>query len=327
MKKPYSLLTLSLIAVMAVSCGSTSREKAIDPYRLEMPFHDDFTILWLTDIHWGWSEDGTDYEKETIYLRRMIQEAKDKHKPDLMALTGDSFRNASQLQVSELLGIIDSFAIPWAFTYGNHDTETFETYQYFINDQIAKCRNKMFVDVKNDNLTGLANYYIDLTSSSKVVYRLYLIDSNAYGGTGYDVIHPDQLDHLKKIYSTAIEPVPGLAFFHIPLTEYAAAYQGYQNGMYEGQGDNGEKVCSPYTNNGAYGVLKSINIKACFCGHDHKNFSDVYYKNEMILSYGVKATDLDYHTEGLFGYKIITLPQNPASFSLENIHMLFFLYQ
>jgi hypothetical protein len=77
----------------------------------------------------------------------------------------------------------------------------------------------------------------------------------------------------------------------------------------------------------AYEVFKSINVKACFCGHDHKNYSDIFYKNEMILSYGLKATDLDYHAENLFGYKIITLPENPAEFSLSSIASTFYLYQ
>jgi len=326
MKTKRTSLALGLAALLAVSCSASSGPLS-DPYRLKMDFHDGFTILWLTDIHWGWTEDNPDYEKERLHLSGMIEEAKKNQSPDLLVLTGDSFRTATQLQVNELLDIIDSFDIPWAFTYGNHDTESFSAYQYYINDQIVKRKNQVFVDVKNDGLTGLANYYIDLVSEEKAIYRLYIIDSNSYGGTGYDVIHQDQLDHLQSIYRTAGDNAPGLAFFHIPLTEFSSAYQGYQLGMFQGRGSNGEAVSSPYTNNGAYDVFKSINVKACFCGHDHKNFSDVYYKNEMILSFGAKATDLDYHTEGLYGYKIITLPQNPASFSLGNIQMHYFLYQ
>jgi 3',5'-cyclic AMP phosphodiesterase CpdA len=257
--------------------------------------------------------------------------AKENDCPDLLILTGDSFRNASNAQVGELLSLIDSSNIPWAFTYGNHDTETFPTYRYYINDQIAKCRNMMFVDVKNDSYTGLANYYIDLVKDDKTIYRLFIIDSNTYQNperedSGYDIIHQDQLDHLKAINQNMNDGAPGLAFFHIPLSEFAAAYQGYKLGLYDGQGENGESVCGPYANNGAYEILKSINVKAACCGHDHKNFSDIDYKKEMILSYGLKASDLDYHTENLYGYKIIDLPEDVSQFGLASFKTVKYLY-
>lgn len=319
-----------LVGTLLLSCGggASSGTPSVDPYKKEMAFHANFRILWLTDIHWGWSEETTDYEVETTHLKGMIQEAKSVYAPDLIMLTGDSFRSASQFQVNELLDIVDSFDIPWAFAYGNHDTETFSSYLYYINDQIMKRKHAVFADVKNDELTGLANYYINLTKDGSTVYRLYVVDSNSYpqSASGYDVIHQDQLDHLKSIYESAADQAPGLAFFHIPVTEFTAAYQGYQLGMYKGQGANGEEVCSPYMNNGAYSFFKSLNVKGLFCGHDHKNYSDVYYKDEMILSYGLKATDLDYHTEGLYGYKIIELPADPMEFTYKNIGMHYYLY-
>jgi 3',5'-cyclic AMP phosphodiesterase CpdA len=329
MSTKKSLLGAALLLSMTMGCAKAS---VADPYRLEMAYREGFSILWLNDIHWGWNEDNPDYQVEKSHLNGMISSAIAAHKPDLLVLTGDSFRTATTLQVNELLDLIDGYGLPWAFTYGNHDTESFSTYRYYINEQILKRKNPKFVDVKNDDLTGLTNYYIDLMKDDKVLYRLYIIDSNTYQdpnqeGSGYDVIHAEQLEHLKTINATRNDGAAGLAFFHIPLTEFTAAYQGYKMGLFPGQGDNGEAVCSPYKNNGAYEVFKSINVKACFCGHDHKNYSDIFYKNEMILSYGLKATDLDYHAENLFGYKIITLPENPAEFSLSSIASTFYLYQ
>jgi len=329
MSKKKAILHAACFLLFVMGCAKTPVN---DPYRLEMVYHADFSILWLTDIHWGYMEDNPDYVVEKAHLDGMITSAIASHKPDLLVLTGDSFRKATALQVNELLDLIDDYGIPWAFTYGNHDTESFSSYRYYINEQILKRKKSEFVDVKNDNLTGLSNYYIDLVKDKTVRYRLFIIDSNTYRNpnqesSGYDVIHEEQLEHLKTINATRNDGATGLAFFHIPLSEYAAAYQGYKIGLYPGKGENGEAVCSPYENNGAYDVFKSINIKACFCGHDHKNYSDIFYKNEMILSYGLKATDLDYHAENLFGYKIITLPENPAKFSLDSIESVLFLYQ
>lgn len=324
MKRLFPLLLLGNLTLF--SCGGNS-VKIPDPYRLSLAYHASFKILWITDIHWGYAEDNPNYDIETTHLKEMISSAKDKENPDLLVLTGDTFRTASSAQVISLLSLIDSYNIPWAFTYGNHDTESFSAYRYYINDQVAKCKNQVFVDVKNDAYTGLTNYYIDLTANEKTVYRLFIIDSNTYQnpeeeGSGYDIIHQDQLDHLKEINKSRNDGAPGLAFFHIPLTEFTAAYQGYKMGLYSGQGENGEAVCSPYTNNGAYEVLKSINVKAACCGHDHKNYSDINYKNEMIFSYGLKASDLDYHTEGLYGYKIIELPEDSTQFSLNCFKMV-----
>lgn len=329
MNKKKTILRAACFLPCLLGCAKATTN---DPYRLEMAYHAGFSILWLTDIHWGYMDDNPDYAMEKAHLSGLMSSAIAAHKPDLLVLTGDSFREATTLHVNELLDLIDSYGIAWAFTYGNHDTESFSTYRYYINEQILKRKYSKFVDVKNDSLTGLANYYIDLVKDKAVLYRLFILDSNTYQdpnqeGSGYDVIHQEQLEHLKAVNADRNDGATGLAFFHIPLTEFTAAYQGYKLGLFQGKGENGEAVCSPYQNNGAYDVFKAINVKACFCGHDHKNYSDIFYKNEMILSYGLKATDLDYHAENLFGYKIITLPENPADFSLNSIASVFYLYQ
>ena len=134
---------------------------------------------------------------------------------------------------------MDAYDLPWAFTYGNHDLTPFLAKPNFINEQIVKSKNSVFVDIENDNITGLANYYINLKEKDKTIYRLYLIDSNSYRvpsdeGSGYDIIHDDQLTHIKNIVDFEGQ-VPGLAFFHIPLKEYSSAYLGYIKGNYEGQ--------------------------------------------------------------------------------------------
>ena len=46
----------------------------------------------------------------------------------------------------------------------------------------------------------------------------------------------------------------------------------------------------------------------------------------MILSYGLKATDLDYHSENLYGYKTITLPEDSSQFSLASFKTVKYLY-
>lgn len=225
---------------------------------------------------------------------------------------------------------IDSFNIKCAFTYGNHDSTSMTDDPYYINSKIALAKNSVFVDYEDDEVDGLTNYYINLKSGNKNIYRLYIIDSNSYKPTGaggdsvYDVIHLNQLKHLENIYEGEGDKAPGLAFFHIPLREYVNAYAGYTDDpeLYEGQGVKGDPFGYGYMNNGAYTVMKNCGIVGAFSGHDHMNDFDIDYfdkENHMVLGYGIKGSDLNYYKEGQIGYKIITLPADSSSFTHNNI--------
>lgn len=309
---------LIITSLLASSCGGVG-----DPYSLDINYKADFKILWLTDIHYG-PEADSKKEAEFNHLDKIIKEA---GQPDLIIITGDAFRRASLSHVSEFFSFLDSYGIKWAFTFGNHDQETFKDSPDYISEEIAKCKNKVYYDDPKDGFYGKANYYINLKSGSKTIYRLFMIDSNADSpsGEGYDVIHEDQLKHLEQVVSNNDDSAVNLAFIHIPLFQYQSAWDGFKIGLYQGRGNNGETCCIPYMDNGAYQVFKKAGIKACFAGHDHLNYSDINYKGEMILSYGLKANDLDYHDDAICGYKTITLPEETSSFGLENIqlHSLF----
>ena len=113
-------------------------------------------------------------------------------------------------------------------------------HRYYINDVIKQYattdgkeveddKYAAFIDYEDDNLNGLANYYIDLVDSNNkedVKYRLHIIDSNSYHYVGpkykYEVILEDQLKHVRNIYNNATEDKDyiGLAFFHIPFYEF-----------------------------------------------------------------------------------------------------------
>lgn len=96
------------------------------PYRLEDTVilqkepGKDFKILNLADIQLGDTLDigKRAYTEETI--RRLVEETK----PDLITLTGDQTWTGSQrLSVRYFVELMDSFQIPWAPVFGNHDGE------------------------------------------------------------------------------------------------------------------------------------------------------------------------------------------------------------
>lgn len=307
-----------------------SKSDPLTGYRKVLAFHEGFSLLWLTDLHWGNKASGVDYAVETAHFQSILQDASKEKVPDLLVFTGDVFQNENEADVDAFFALVENSGIPWAFTFGNHDQTPFLQDPDFLPRKIKACPHAIYANPSNDGLTGNANYFINLVTAGKTKYRLYLIDSNSYknpadSSSGYDIIHSEQLNHVKSIVSEE-GPAPGLAFFHIPLREYSDAYFRYISKQDEGHGKNGEDPCPGYQNSGAYSLFCTLGIKGCFCGHDHKNDSDIFYQSKMILSYGLKSSDLDYHDETMIGYKTICLPDNTSDFSLSSITTHYVLY-
>ncbi|MFA6830029.1 MAG: metallophosphoesterase [Bacilli bacterium] len=318
-KNTLKLLLFS--SLMLSSCQG--RTYTPEDYRCEVSFTDDFQIMFMTDLH---LEVEADFKKEYEHLNKMITSAS----PDLIVLTGDTFLHATKDIVRSFFNVMDSYRIPYCFTYGNHDLQGDYDY-YYINERLKASPVALFADYADDELTGLTNYYVNVKKDGKSLYRLYIIDSNSYYSGGvtydYDIIHQDQLDHVKAIDSFENDDAVGLAFFHIPLLQYTSAYEAYQQDSSIGKGENREACCPGYKESGAYDCFKEVGIKACFCGHDHINYSDIMYQNEMILDYGIKGTDLCYWDDDLIGYKLITLTSDTSAFGLDSIEYRWVAYE
>ena len=98
-----------------------------------------FKILQLTDIQIG-------SLTELSETKERIQEAIDNTKPDLLLLTGDNVEGPIGGSLLKSLGsFVDSFGIPWAPIYGNHDGEgcydlnwqgeVYESFEYCLFDK------------------------------------------------------------------------------------------------------------------------------------------------------------------------------------------------
>ena len=291
--------------------GQARKEYEIEKYKLAMNYKSDFKIMQLTDLHFSLQ---TDFARTTKYIKNNILTCS----PDLMVLTGDTFMDANESIVKNVLDFIDSFDIPFALTYGNHDFQGDYDY-YFVSRYVETKKNAIFVDYEDDNIYGQTNYFIDLMDEGIVKYRLYIIDSNSYHFNGlkynYDIIHEDQIKHLEDIYKTDGDAF-GLAFYHIPLYEASDALALYKKGEIVGQGEQNEKVSYGYKRTDAFNRMKNIGIKAHFYGHDHVNNADVLYEG-VTLSYGTKSTSEIYNNDDLVGYKEIILKVD-MSWSIEN---------
>ena len=269
-------------------------------------------ILQITDIHLGGGV--LSFDKDLMALKAVF-DLLEATKPDLVVVTGDlcfpvglssfSFNNSAPVQ--QFAAFMRNTGIPWAFTYGNHDTESYAIYDTTTLNEIYKSlswktsRTLMYPYVQPD-ITGRNNQVIDIRNQDgSLYYSLYLIDSNAYTGEGlnkYDFIHDDQVEWYRgEVLRRNAEKgstVPSLVFFHIPLQQYKTAYELYEKGSNEVKycfGENNEKMigkvcCSQYPSSMFDTARELGSTKGFFCGHDHYNNMSLEYQG-IRLTYGM----------------------------------------
>ena len=271
----------------------------------------DFKILQLTDLHLGF---GIFSRKKDRLALRAVNRLVKKTKPDLIVLTGDSIfpflpkagtmNNKKQAQI--LIKFMDSFAIPYALVYGNHDCEMFSKYN---KDRLADIYSNGQYSIftkGNSDIYGVGNYFINLTDSlGRVVLPLVLLDSNMYGEggwfySGFDCIHEDQADWCMDRLTALKKDNPdikAMAFFHIPVNEFKEAYEklklGDKSVIYKhgNIGEFDEHFGIPrYEGTFFNKAVDNGVIKWMFCGHDHLNTLSLGYKgiqmtNGMSIDY------------------------------------------
>jgi predicted MPP superfamily phosphohydrolase len=337
MKNIKRLASMAVVMLALSSCNSFANTNnvaleatnATTKYGLSINYKEGFRILWLTDLHFGDPYNTAVYNETTQYahLKTMIEEA---NNPDLIVLTGDTFDAATTEQVDTFITFIDSFNIKWVFTYGNHDPSNKIEDPYYINTKIMAAKNSLFIDYKDDGIDGLANYYINVKKDNKNLYRFYIIDSNStkeagnLGDSVYDVIHLNQLEHIQNINTDEGDNAAGFAFYHIPVREYVNAYEAHLDNpdKYKASGEMRENAGYGYMNNGAYTCMKEAGIIGSFVGHSHRNDIDIDYfddDNHMVMSFGLKSSNMNYCDADMVGYKIINLPSDPTTFNHSDI--------
>ena len=165
----------------------------------------DFKILQLTDLHLGF---GFISRKKDKLALNAVTKIIHKAKPDMIVLTGDSIfpflPKAGTLnnrkQAYKLMKFMDSFAIPYTLVFGNHDCEMGSTCNKEELAQIYKKGKYCIFTEGRKELTGVGNFFINLTDSDgNALLPLVMLDSNMYGEggwfySGFDRIHDDQED-------------------------------------------------------------------------------------------------------------------------------------
>ncbi len=266
--------------------GETTNEfwLSTQPYRLEDTVilqkepGKDFKILNLADVQYSDTLDigKRAYTEETI--RKLIEQTQ----PDLITMTGDQTWTAMQKQSAKhLVAFMDSFKIPWAPVFGNHDGEG-NADKNWLADQYMSSEYCLFKKGPN-NIGGVGNYIINIMEGDKIIQSLIMMDSgqgrsypedpdqtnpiymyadeldggeyvlNADGtrkqaqvGTDYEFISETQVQWYKWAINGATaanggETPESIAFFHIALPEYYYAYLQWKESGYDASMGFGEK--------------------------------------------------------------------------------------
>ncbi|MDO5519418.1 MAG: metallophosphoesterase family protein [bacterium] len=271
----------------------------------------EFKILQLTDIHLGGSL--LSYAKDIKALEAVYQLI-NYTKPDLVIVTGDfvfplgieSFSFNNYTPIMQFASFMRNIGIPWAFTYGNHDTEFVASHseeelnQLFHSFSYETTGSLLYTNIQPD-ITGRSNQVILVENGDGTVNQaLYLIDSNSYTSAkinDYDYIHDDQVqwyaDTLEQVETQYGQDISSLIFTHIPLQEYKTAYELYKSGSEEVTycfGNVGEKnesiCCSDYKSKLFDKAVELESTKGIFVGHDHYNNISMKYK-KIQLTYGM----------------------------------------
>lgn len=121
------------------------------------------------------------YEKCYKYIEKAIKDAD----PDLIIITGDfiygEFDDSGE-NFKKLINFVESFNIPWAPVFGNHDNESMKGVTWQC-EQFENAENCLF---KRGTTTGNGNYSIGIAQDGKLIKIIFMMDSNGCGAAYED---------------------------------------------------------------------------------------------------------------------------------------------
>lgn len=276
-----------------------------------------FKIIQFTDVH---------YKKNVKESKRaldLLNEVLDVEKPDLVVFTGDIvYAEPAIAGLDDVFATVVNRKIPWTYVFGNHDDEYGISRQELMDHVVKK--PYCLAQSGDKSLKGVGNYILEVRSnkSDKVAALLYHFDSGAYSpikNTGtYDWFDFNQVEWYKKestAYTTenGDNPLPALAFFHIPLAEYAEMKAKKYDKL---MGSKDETECHGKLNTGMFAAMRIAgDVMGTFVGHDHDNdYIGEYYG--IYLAYGrFSGGNTVYNNLGKNGCRVIEMQEGKREFS------------
>ena len=269
-----------------------------------------FVIAQFTDLHWMPNSEKC---AETAATIRAILNAE---RPDLAVLSGDvvTYDPAMDGWI-HIVNLFEEAKTPFVVTMGNHDAE------YLTKDSIYDLllKSPYYVGDKGTReIMGYGNCILPIyDSKNEVKALLYCIDSNDYQPDklygAYDWIRFNQIEWYRQQSALFTKknggnPLPALAFFHIPLLEYNEVIG---DGKTYGTADEG--IAGSKINSGMFAsFIEARDVMGLFVGHDHDNDFIGINKN-IALGFG-RVTGADAYGSLKRGARIIQLYEGQRKF-------------
>ncbi|KAK0583157.1 hypothetical protein LWI29_034069 [Acer saccharum] len=311
------------LCVVPVSAAAAKQE-----LKLRFGRNGEFKILQVADMHYANGKTtpckdvlpsqvhGCSDLNTTAFLHRIISA----EKPHLIVFTGDNIVGLDATDAAKSLNAAFAPAtasnIPWVAVLGNHDQESTLSREGIMK-HIATLKNSLSQvnPLGAHAIDGFGNYDLEIGGvkgtrfENKSVLNLYFLDSGDYSTVpsipGYGWIKPSQqfwferssAKHRREYMSKPEAqkgPAPGLAYFHIPLPEFASFESTNFTGVRQ------EGISSASVNSGFFTTLVAAgDVKAVFTGHDHIND----FCGELTGIQLCYAGGFGYHAYGKAGWK------------------------
>ena len=302
--------------------GSNEYEKVVTKKS-----NQDFKILNLTDVQ---LHDGEDYSITEHVINTLVE----REHPDMITFLGDLLNDhatyKSIVNAQRFIAQVDSYNIPWAPIFGNHDYEDYQTGYTSAKTTTSTQLASWYTSAQNclftygpSTLPGKGNYFVTVNDETTglPVQTLIFFDSRLSGlSDAHNEFYRDIIEYSREKNNGTV--VPSIFFSHIALSQYGDEYAK-------------AKECD-YTN-----IVGSINRDPCdlasgttllfpsmkelgstdlvICGHDHEN---AYYtvNDGITLAYSMKSSQGDNFTNfSEIGGSVVTISEEGKMFAYSKV--------
>ena len=251
------------------------------------------------------------------YLRETVAAVK----PDLILMTGDNVYGEFDDKGTSwqaLIEVMESFGVPWAPVFGNHDPESKKGADWQC-EQLEKAEHCLF---KQRKLTGNGNYTVGIRQNDKITRVFFMIDTGSTSASAetlanghtlnVSMVHQLQIDWFKETATRIreeINPDVKISFaFHIPLDIFEMPLVDY--GYYEAVEKEPFKTIlidkHPDKKEGDFGIVNTalngidsswelwdylceVGTDSIFVGHEHGINAGFTYKG-VYIQFGHKSS-------------------------------------
>lgn len=254
-----------------------------------------FTIAVFSDLHYGEEESSWGIDQD-VNSTRVMRSVLDVETPNLAVLNGDlitgenTFRDNSTSYFHQIVSPLVERNLPWASTYGNHDSKFNLSRDALFKEEIAYSLS--YTTRMGLSLPGITNYYLLVhrrtnETNTQPVAVLWFFDSR--GGASYEHhpaneddipnwVHPDTsrwFQTTRESLQAAYGILPSLAFVHIPPHVFLNAQDtGIDPQHFPGVNDDVPvAVQGEGTDDDAFvdALLSTKGLHSIYVGHDHGN--------------------------------------------------------